>query len=253
MSERNPHDRDLDRLDPEAAAEIIRRAAELDAPLDVTPPGLDRAALVAAADEVGLSPAAVRRAMAEHDAGTLAPAVTSGGLLGPARSQATRLLELPVAGAVSQVERWLKGQLFERYRRDGDEVEWRPRDDLGAKVRRKVDGATARRVRLSGVDAVLVTVVAAGEGRSLVRLVADLEHTRRGLATGVVAIPTAVGPILGGAAALVTGEIALLVGGVPLGMALGSLGIVGGRRTLANERLEASRTLDRFLDDLEDS
>lgn len=247
MDERRPHDR----LNPDAAREIIRRASELDGVPGLEAHGVDREALAAAADEVGISPAALRRAMAEHDAGSLSPVTDGGGLLGPARAQAARAVDVSLASAQSRVDHWLKSQLLERYARNGDEVEWRPRDDLGAKVRRKVDAKINRRVRLGQVDAVFATVVDAGDDRSLVRLVVDLGNTRRGLTTGVVAIPTASGPVLGAAAAAVTGEILFLVGGVPAGLALGALGVVGGRRTLASERLEASRAVDRFLDDLE--
>lgn len=249
MADLTPERTPASRLDPEAANEIIRRAAELDAAGMFEQPGVDREALRAAAGEVGLSPAAVQRALAEHEAGTLA-VVDRGGLLGPARVQATRVVDLTPPVARVRIERWLKSQLLERSRRDGDLVEWRRRDDLAAKVRRKVD--LTKRVRLEGVDTVLVTVVDAGEDRSLVRLVADLENTRRGLATGVVAIPTAAGPVLGGALAAVSGDIFWLVGGVPAGMALGGLGVVGARRTLANQRREAGIVLDVFLDDLED-
>lgn len=247
MDERQPHDR----LDPDAAREIIRRASELDGVPGLEAHGVDRAALAAAADEVGISSAALRRAMAEHDAGSLAPVTDRGGLLGPARAQAARVVDVSLASAQSRVDHWLKSQLLERYARNGDEVEWRPRDDLGAKVRRKVDAKINRRVRLGQVDAVFATVVDAGDDRSLVRLVVDLDNTRRGLRTGVVAIPTASGPVLGAAAAAVTGEIFFLIGGVPAGLALGALGVVGGRRTLAGERIEAARAVDRFLDDLE--
>jgi hypothetical protein len=236
------------RLDAETAGEILRRAAELDADRHEHVPGVDRIALEAAAEEVGLSPAAVRRALAEHDAGALVrPPDRS--ILGPARALAVRTVDLPVSVARPRVERWLKGQMLEVQERRGDEVVWCRRGDLAAKVRRKVD--PTKRIRLDGVDAVIASVVGAGDGRALIRLEADLEHTRRGLIGGVAAVPAASGPVLGGVVAAITGEPLFLAGGVPVGAALGGLGLYAGRRTLATERAEAARVLELFLDDLD--
>lgn len=239
--------RSHDRIDPSIANEIIRRAAELDADRQLELPGVDRSALEAAAGEVGISPAAVRRALAEHDAGALVqPADRS--VLGPARARAVRTVDLPTGVARSQVERWLKGQLMEVHARRGDEVEWRRRGDLTAKLRRKVD--PTKRIRLGDVDAVVVSVVGAGDGRSIVRLEADLTNTRSGLLTGVVAIPAAAGPALGGLAAIVLAEPLIFVAGVPVGLALGGSGLLVSRRTLASERAEAARVIELFLDEL---
>lgn len=238
-----------DPLDRDAAAEIIRRASELDAPDVARPdPGqLDRASVEAAAAEVGLSPAAVRRAMAEHDAGALAVS-DGGGLLGADRAVVSRTVSLPPHVARPQIDQWLRSQTFEVHRRDGDGVVWQRRDDFVAKVRRKVD--LTKKVRLADVDQVATSVVPVDGGGSLVRLVADLGNTRRGLLTGVVAVPAASGPVLGVAATVLMSDPVFLAIGIPAGAALGGLGIVGGRRTLRTVRDEAARTMALFLDDL---
>lgn len=237
-----------ERLDREAANEIIRRAAELDARPLTDDTGVDRRALEAAAEEVGISPAAVRHAIAEHEAGALVrPADRS--ILGPAHALVVRTVRLPVPEARSRVDRWLRGQLLEVQQRRGDEDVWCRRKDLAAKLRRKVD--PTKKVRLGGVDAVCASVADVGDGRSIVRLEADLEFTRRGLLTGVAAIPTAAGPVLGGAAALVLAEPLFFLGGFPVGAALGGVGLYAGRRTLASEREEARRVLELFLDELD--
>ena len=126
---------------------------------------------------------------------------------------------------------------------------WCQRGDLAAKVRRKVD--LGKRVRLDGVDSVLACVADTGDGRSLVRLEADLGLTRRGLLTGVAAIPAGAAPVAGALATWVTGDPYWLVGGFPVGAALGGAGLYAGRKTLARERAEALRALQLFLDDLE--
>ena len=48
-----------------------------------------------------------------------------------------------------------------------------------------------------------------------------------------------------------TGEVVFALGAVPVAGALGTLGTVAGRRTLADQRERARRTLRSFLDELE--
>ena len=238
-----------DRLDREVASEIIRRAAELDSadPRDLVGGTIERRALEEAAEEVGISPAAVRLALAEHDAGALVRA-DDRSILGPAHALAVRTVDLPASAAADRVDRWLKGQLLEVTERRGDEVVWCRRQDLVSKLRRKVD--LTKRVRLDQVDEVCASVADVGDGRSIVRLDANLEATRRGLLTGVAAVPGAAATAVVGAALFFV-EPWLAIGGLPAGAGLGSLGVYAGRRTLAKERDEARRVLDLFLDDLE--
>lgn len=243
-----------DPLDPLAADEVLRRAAEISAQDRPVPPqaGYDRRALTEAASEVGIERRAVELALAEHDAGVLQPTDARGGLLGVSRVLETRVVERTVPESTGHVTHWLRTQLLHRDERQGSAEVWRPRDDLGAKLRRKVDARTARRVRLGDVDAVEVSVVDCGEGKSLVRLEVVFDDMRRGLRTGVVVVPAAVTPALGVAAAVLTGEIAVAIGSVPLGGALGAVGTIAGRRTLADQRERARRALCSFLDGLED-
>lgn len=238
-----------DRLDPDDAGEVLRRASELaSTPQDEG--GYDRAALAEAAQEVGIERRAVERALAEHDAGLLRRPAARGGLLGPGRVEVARTLALSTAAARGVVDDWLRRQLLERVERAGAQEEWRPRDDLGAKLRRKVDARTQRRVRLKNIDAIRVTVVDAGEGAALVRIEAVFDAMRRGLLTGVVAVPTAVTPVLGVAATVLTGEPTFLVGSIPLAAGLGGLGAYTGRKTLSDEREAARLAITAFLDDV---
>lgn len=242
-------------LDPSAADEVLRRAAEISAQQHPIPVhgGYDRRSLTEAASEVGIEKRAVELALAEHDAGILQHADARGGLLGASRVLETRVVSRSVAESRGHVTHWLRSQLLHRDERHGAVEVWRPRDDLGAKLRRKVDARTSRKVRLGEVDAVDVSVVDCGEGRSLVRLEVVLDDMRRGLRTGVVVVPSAVAPVLGVAAAALTGEIAIALASVPLGGALGAVGTVAGRRTLSDQRERSRRALCSFLDDLEDA
>lgn len=235
-------------LDPDEAARVLRRAAELGAHGDLGA-GYDRGALTEAAAEVGIDRQAVRRALAEHDAGVLAPASGPPGLLGVSRVVVARTVPLGPTAARARTQRWLQRQMLERGERHQGRETWRRRSDLAAKVKRKFD--PTRRVRLGNVDAVHLSVADAGDGRSVVRLEADLDDMRRGLLTGVVLAPAAVTPVLGAAAAGLTGDLFFVFGAVPLGATLGGLGVVGGRRTLGHERDDAARNFALFLDELE--
>jgi len=246
-----------DQLDPGAADEVLRRAAEISASGATGPglpgPGYDRRSLTEAASEVGIERRAVELALAEHDAGLLRSDPSRGGLLGPSRVVEARVVGCDPDTTRAQVVHWLRGQLLHREERRGAAEVWRPRADLGAKVRRKVDARMAQRVRLSDVDAVEVTTSDAGGDRTLVRLEAVFDDMRRGLRTGVVIVPTAVTPVLGVAASVLTGEPSLLAGSLPLAGALGALGTYAGRRSLGDQREHARRALRRVLDDLEDA
>lgn len=250
MTERSPM---REPLDPRAAEEVLRRAAEISAAglAGGGLPGYDRRSLTEAASEVGIEPLAVELALAEHDAGVLQVPDRRGGLLGPTRVVETRVVDCDQDDVRARVLHWLRGQLLHRDERVGTAEVWRPRDDLSAKVRRKVDAHVSKRVRLGDVDAVEVSTADAGHGRTLVRLEAVFDDMRRGLRTGVVIVPTAVTPVLGIAAAALTGEVVFALGAVPVAGALGTLGTVAGRRTLADQRERARRTLRSFLDELE--
>lgn len=241
-------------LDPLAADEVLRRAAEISAQDRQVPAhgGYDRSSLTDAASEVGIERRAVELALAEHDAGILLHRDARGGLLGPSRVLETRVVPRTVPESKGHVTHWLRSQLLHRDERHGSAEVWRPRDDLGAKLRRKVDARTSRKVRLGDVDAVASSVVDCGESRSLVRLEVVFDDMRRGLRTGVVVVPAAVTPVLGVAAAILT-DPWVAFASLPVAGALGALGTLAGRRTLADQRERARRALCSFLDGLADT
>ena len=241
-----------DPLDPGAAGEVLRRAAELSArAVPDAANGYDRRSLTEAASEVGIEPRAVELALAEHDAGILHAESDRSGLLGSSRVVETRVVATDVEAVRSQVRQWLRSQLLHRDERNGSAEVWRPREDLGAKVRRRVDARVSKRIRLGELDALEVSAAAAGEDATVVRLEAVFDDMRRGLRTGVVVVPAAVTPVLGLGAAVLTGEIAFALGAVPVAGALGALGTYAGRRSLADQREQARRSLRSFLARLE--
>lgn len=239
-----------DRLDPDAAREILRRAAELEVGRPPAELGYDREALAQAAAEVGIGRRSLDQALAEHDVGLLTAAAGPRGLLGPSRVVVARTVPLTPEAAHERVRRWLGRQMLEVSERQEHAEVWRPRGDLAAKVRRKVDARITKKVRIGNVDAVRVSAAATGDGECVLSLEAELDDMRRGLTTGVVVVPTGVTPVLGGIVGLLTGEVLFFLGSIPLGAALGGVGFVGGRHTLAAERDETRRVLELFLDEL---
>lgn len=237
-----------DRLPRPDAEAVIRRAAELDTD-PVVDGRLDRAALTAAADEVGISPAAVHRALAEYDAGVLTREPPKPSVIGPALVVAARTLDLPPDMASAAVERWLTQQTYVLRRRQGPTTRWERRKDLIAGIRRKVD--VTKRIQLADPDHVTASVLEVDGGRSLVRLEADLTTLRTGLGLGLVGAPALLAPATGTFLAVITGEVLFAAGAVPLGAALAGAGLVGSRRTLRSTLTGTEQVLEGFLDRLE--
>ena len=238
-------------LGPDDADAVLRRAAELGVPGPDADRGVGRDALAAAASEVGIDAGAVELALAEHDAGILRTRPSRGGLLGASRVVEVRTVPVPRADAHARVVTWFRKQLLIRDERRGDTEVYRPRDDLGAKIRRKVDKRTGRKLRLGELDAVVLSTASVDDDSSVVRLEAVFDSLRSGLRSGVVVLPTVTIPVLGVAAGWLTGEVAFAIGGLPLAGVIGGLGTYTGRKTLEDQRDSARRTLRGVLDDLE--
>lgn len=251
--------RDPTRFNSDEVASVLRRAADLEAQAagrDVDD-GFDASAVEEAALEVGLSPAAVRQAMAELQTGTLEVAGRRRGTVTrsrPSAVQVARLIPCPPAVVHETADHYLRRQTFEIRRRQDQVVLYRQRRDLSASLRRGLDFNGA--IQLEGVTALTLTVspIAPGDGtepgRCMVRIEADLRGRAAmnvlanlsGLtAAGLAAIP---GVVIGGAsgalgAALVTGA------GVTVG------GLAVGHTWWRHRRQKVAEVLDGFLDSLE--
>jgi hypothetical protein len=124
------------RLTADEAAAVLRRAVELDTGDSLAPSGgelIEVGTLEQAAAEVGLSPVAVPRAVAELRAGALEPVAgtspaTSTRLVGPRVAAHQRVLGL-TPDQVERAGRVLQRQLFELRRADMGRALWRQRRD----------------------------------------------------------------------------------------------------------------------------
>jgi hypothetical protein len=229
----------------EAVAAVFARAAELDAELSPEGPHalLDVEALVEVGMAVGLSPAAVRRAVAEHQAGAVLPAAsTPSTWVGPRVAVAERRLGGDARGVRRSIERSLERQWFRKVRGADGHSLWTARDDLAARVSRQVD--FKKRLVLKGVTGVALTAVDCDDDEVAVRLEADLGDRRNDL--GWMVAGTTTGTTVAGAIlAMAVGLDPVLAGTLvvlPAATAGGSVAIA--RRAYQGQ-------LQRLTDDLE--
>jgi hypothetical protein len=250
-------------LTSDEVALVLRRAAEIDAATDdlADPTRYDAAAVEAAAGEVGLSPAAVRRAVAELRVGSLddAGAPPAGervrrGRVGrrdrggrPSDVVADqRSVGRPPQAVLSSLDHLLRGQLFEPGRRTAERGVFRPRDDLAAKLRRRLDFTGT--IKLDGVSCVTAVVTPAEDG-ALVRAEAELATTRAHVVAGSAGVGAGVGLLMGLGGAL-TQEVALVIAAVPAGTAIAAGGIRARSQRWHQKRAEIAETLATLLDRL---
>lgn len=237
-------------LSPEEAASVIRRAAELDAgrvpglPDDA---GLDRDAVSTAALEAGISGSAVRRALAELDAGGLAPVPTSG-MFGPGSVTVERIVPRHTGVATAAIHAWLKSQTFEIDRKRGQHTTWVRRADWFAKARRAVD--LRKSLKLRDVESVSLSVARVDDRQTLVRITASHEETKQGYRIGAIGVPAVGTPIVAVTGGVVLDSALIALGSVPVGAALAAVGVLGGRRALQRLNADAEKTLELVLEEL---
>jgi hypothetical protein len=243
-------------LTEDEVALVFRRAAEIEGEDPAHRAGeFDVATLERIAVEAGLSPVAVRRAVAELRAGQLAPLDRRPGRRLAAPIPASTVVERRLAvdrDAVSRrLEQYLKAQTFRVARRHGDVTVWEPSGSLAANLVRGID--LTDRMRLRGVSGLEVCVLREGDhGQySRVRIVVDLSRVRRNARSGTIT----------GAAFGVSGLVAVATGfavGLPeMGLVLPlTTGIAAGahfgaRSTNQKHVKRAVDALELLLDELE--
>jgi hypothetical protein len=240
------------RLTRDEVARVLHRAAELDAAAD----GLDGAdhydpaAIEQAAEEVGLSPASVRQAVAELRVGALPPEVPTGGrstrAVGSRLVTQQRLVARSPEVVHAAVDRFLRSQMFELRRRSGDRSVFRPRSDLVASLRRGLDFAGV--IKLDGIRTVSLVASPADE-RTLVRVEAELSSSRANVMAGAAGTGAGVTLLMGIAGALAA-EPGVVIAAVPAGAAVGASGatVFGGR--WRRRRDDVDEVLGALLDRL---
>lgn len=227
---------------------VIRRAVELQA-TGRGDEGVSEAEVVRIGRELGLEPAAVRRAMAEvrgagpEERGALAR------LMGPGSARAARVVERPAASTTSQVDRYLREkELMVARRRFPDRTRYVRDDSLGAGLARFTRGFSGEppAIDLRQVD---VAVSALEADSALVEVGADLSGARTGLAAGAVAVGGSLGAGLAVAVWVTPVADPLMLLGLPAFAATwaGMRAIYGAVRRSVGEKLESF--LDRVQHD----
>jgi hypothetical protein len=241
----------LTRLDVE---QVLRRAAELEAdgPGRADDDGgsrLDEQDLLRLGDEAGLSEGTLRRALAEHRRGQLAPGDDRGlgRALGAHQIVITREIPGPPEPVQRAVDRFLREQLMVVRRHHGERVEWERARGLWPGLARSLD--FARRFAFGPVTRVETLVVADGPDTTSVTFRIDLRELRRDRMLRASVRAAMAFSVFGlGGALFFPGfglnDVIALVGG---GAAAGGLMALE-RRRFEENRSHVSLAPERFLD-----
>jgi hypothetical protein len=188
MTSLTPSDRDEPRppvpategLDHAAVERVLARAVELQSSTPDRTGLLSESQILELGREVGLTPEALRQALAEERTRTAIPveAGTTARLFGPAQASATRTVRGTPDRALWQLDQWmLRDECLQQKRRFPDRITWEPRRDIWGSLRRGFN-LGGREYALARAREVGATVVPVDEQRVLVHLAADLSTSR---------------------------------------------------------------------------
>ena len=238
-------------ITPDTVAAVLRRAAEIEAAgATGAAPSLDISAVADVGKELGLSPDAVAAATGEWRRGELAEVEerTTDKRFGvEALVVVQRQLTIVPADVRARTEAWLDVQHMERRRHTATSSDWAPKHGPMAVLRRVM--SPTRGPKLPEVDRVRLIVTPAGAGGSRVRVEAGMTSTRKGLLSGLVALPLLLG-VGGGIAAVGYGPAFVEVAAPAAGAGLALVGYTGTRSTMRKRRGLAEEAVHGALDDV---
>lgn len=234
-------------FDRAAAERILARAIALSddvAGLDDSS-AVSEAALLEAAEELGVDPSVLRRAATEERIGLLEGSEGwADRVVGPGVVMATRLLDEPAPAVMERVDTWLRRQGSVRRRRlssDGLSADYVRRSDAAAGIQRSLRSLTGRE-DLGRVRRLRVLVHPVDEQRCILAFGADLQMERTAALAGGSTV-AGVGSTVSVLEALGTSGWIWL--GVPASAALG-LGVMRIRAmTVSDVEVALSGVLDR--------
>ena len=233
-------------LDHEVVARIVRRATELAGPvsIDDAHTRISRAALIAAADEVGLPVAAVLRSIAVEQLGVVPKARLSDRLLGAGVVSVDDEIEGTSDDVLHRIDSWLvDGHHRRRDRLRSGRGEWSKRSGFVGVTVRRMRAATGEG-RLGTYQLIAATVEEIGTGSTAVRVTVDRQSDRAVAVAGGAIV--AVGGAGGIVAAAASGPAVLLVAPI---VVLGSIGVaLTGRRRARRTESEVQRLLEAVAD-----
>lgn len=238
---------------------ILRRTAELersqaaadDGAGDADGDAISTDDLVKVAGELGLSQPALARALAEAQAGLLAPEPATGlvaRVFGPNEVAAARYVPGDVAGVRATIARFLEEQGFQLKRNHGDRTVWERSPGLWTSVRTAFTAGPYRLPRDVELE-VQVATVPGGSHPVFVRLRGDTSRARGRNVTGATT------SVIAGAAVATVGAALLPIPTELATWGIGALGaaagVLGTRASYRGSRASLALALERFLDFLE--
>jgi hypothetical protein len=246
-----------------ALERVLARAAELSSLSTDAADGSDgmsEAQLLEIGKEVGLSPATLQQALAEERTRVVLVEETGmeARVMGPVSVSATRAIAHPPESILAALEEWLKHdyRLLAK-RRFGNRRTWEQRTGIFAELDRGLRGNQAAAVLMRATE-VAATVSAIGDGRTAVRLDADLTVQRQRRRTGGLALGAA--GVIVGTAPVILGALLAPLAMLPLFLAFGTVPLIGfgigGWTMIKGHRQQAERAqlaLEQLLDRLEHS
>lgn len=237
---------------------VLARATELASTGSDSPDGMTEAQLIEIGKEVGLSPAVVQQALAEER--TRVVLTEEQGMearvLGPAAVSATRVVPYSAEQVIAAVDDWMEREYrFNPKRRFGNRRTWEPRTGALHKLDQTLRGNNAAKA-LTRATEVALTVSAIGDGRSAVRMDADLIAQRRTRRNSGLAMVAAGGTV--SMVPVILGSVLAPIAMLPLFIGFAALPLigfgVGGMQLMRSHRAQAERAqlaLEQLLDRLE--
>jgi hypothetical protein len=243
-------------LDRTALERVLARAAELQAGTAEPSEGMTEPQLEALGGEVGISADYIRQAVAEERTRVAVPEERGliGALFGASIATASRVVRGTPARVLASLDQWMQHEEGMRPRRRfTDRLTWEARRDFLMNVQAGLNFG-GRAYALTPAGEVGATAVAIDAERTMVRLDAELSHSRRrGVGWSVV---SGSGMLLA-AGALVTFTLLMPGASILVGMLTGGVGSMVGvavatgiavaqRRKVARAQLALEQILDRL-------
>jgi len=216
-----------DLVDRDAAERILRRAVELSGEVGADVDGVRIGALFHAADQLGMEPADLRRALAEEQLGLLErPSRRSDRILGADQVVVARVVPGPPDEVLERLDLWMRqARVLRRVRRDTNQAVYARRNDPAAFVQRSIRAVHGSE-RLARVRRLGVGAVAVGGSETLVSLRVDTSASRAVAAASGITV-AASGVVTAGVTAMTWLPWAWL--GVPVAAA-GGVGVMAARK-----------------------
>jgi len=246
-------------LDRAALERVLARASELSSLASDVPEGMSETQLIEIGKEVGLSSATLRQALAEERTRVVLAEETGfeARTMGPAAVSVTRAIPHAPEAILTLLEEWMRSDYRMLVkRRFGNRRTWEQRSGVFAELDRSLRGNQAA-ATLTRASEFAATVSAIGDGRTAVRLDADISNLRRQRRTGGLGLVMA-GITLGTTSVVIGGVLAPLAmlplfvacGAVPFGAmsAVGWAMMKGHRKQAERTQLALAQLLDRLED-----